>query len=58
MKFFNKSAWMVLLVTFAIGLILDTEALPSETLERYELESSTVGRTGSHRPLVVEYSWK
>lgn len=40
------------------GLILDTEELPSEMLERYGLESGTVGRTGDHRPLVVEYSWK
>lgn len=40
------------------GFVLDTEALPSEILERYGLESATVGRTGRHRPLVVEYSWK
>lgn len=40
------------------GFVLDTEELPPELLERYELESSTVGRTGSHRPLVVEYSWR
>jgi hypothetical protein len=40
------------------GLILDTEELPPELLEQYELESATVGRTGSHRPLVVEYRWK
>ena len=32
--------------------------LLQQILERYGLESSTVGRTGSHRPLVVEYSWK
>jgi hypothetical protein len=40
------------------GLILDTENLPAEVLERYDLESGTVARTGDHRPLVVEYSWK
>jgi hypothetical protein len=40
------------------GFILDTEELPPEVLERYELEGGTVARTGSHRPLVVEYSWK
>jgi hypothetical protein len=40
------------------GFVLDTERLPSETLERYGLESGTVGRTGEHRPLVVEYGWK
>jgi hypothetical protein len=40
------------------GFILDTEELPPDVLERYELEGSTAGRTGSHRPLVVEYSWK
>jgi hypothetical protein len=40
------------------GFILDTEKLPTEVLERYELEGNSVWRTGSHRPLVVEYSWK
>lgn len=40
------------------GLILNTEELPSEVLKQYGLESGTVGRTGNHRPLVVEYSWK
>jgi hypothetical protein len=40
------------------GFILDTEQLPAEVLERYELEIGTVGRTGSHRPLVAEYGWK
>jgi len=40
------------------GFILDTEQLPAEVLEQYELEIGTVGRTGSHRPLVVEYGWK
>jgi hypothetical protein len=40
------------------GFILDTERLQPEALERYELETGTVGRTGSHRPLVVEYRWK
>jgi len=40
------------------GFILDTEKLPAEILEPYGLETDTVGRTGSHRPLVVEYSWK
>jgi len=40
------------------GFILDTEKLPPEELERYGLEKETVGRTGAHRPLVVEYRWK
>jgi len=40
------------------GFILDTEKLPPDVLERYELQSRTARRTGSHRPLVVEYSWK
>jgi len=40
------------------GFVLDTERLPPETLERYGLESGTVGRTGEHRPLLVEYGWK
>jgi len=40
------------------GFILNTEELPSAMLERYELEGSTVGRTGAHRPLLVEYTWK
>jgi hypothetical protein len=40
------------------GFILNTEELPSEVLERFELESNTMGRTGTHRPLLVEYSWK
>lgn len=39
------------------GFILDTEGLPPETLQKYELESDTVARTGEHRPLVVEYGW-
>jgi len=45
-------------LTMRSGFILDTEGLPPEVLEKHVLESSTVGRTGSHRPLVVEYSWK
>jgi endonuclease/exonuclease/phosphatase (EEP) superfamily protein YafD len=40
------------------GFILNTEELPSEVLEQYGLESHTVARTGTHRPLLVEYSWK
>ena len=40
------------------GFILNSEELPTEVLDRYELESNTVGRTGTHRPLFVEYSWK
>jgi hypothetical protein len=40
------------------GFILETESLIPEILEKYELEAGTVGRTGAHRPLVVEYSWK
>jgi len=45
-------------LTLSSGFILDTERLPPEVLEKHELESSTVGRTGNHRPLVVEYSWR
>lgn len=40
------------------GFILNSEELPAEVLEQYGLESKTVGRTGRHRPLLVEYSWK
>jgi hypothetical protein len=40
------------------GFILDTEKLPPEVLEPYRLETGSVGRTGAHRPLVAEYSWK
>jgi hypothetical protein len=40
------------------GFILNSEELPTDVLDRYELESNTVGRTGTHRPLLVEYSWK
>jgi hypothetical protein len=40
------------------GFILDTESLPFETLEQHELESAMSGKTGRHRPLVVEYGWK
>jgi endonuclease/exonuclease/phosphatase family metal-dependent hydrolase len=39
------------------GFILDTERLPLEALERYELESGASARTGRHRPLVVDYGW-
>lgn len=45
-------------LTMRSGFIMDTEGLPAEVLEKHELESSMVGRTGDHRPLVVEYSWK
>lgn len=40
------------------GFILDTEGLPTEVLEPYDLESGMVKRTGRHRPLVVEHSWE
>ena len=40
------------------GFILDTELLPPETLQQHELESGMSGKTGRHRPLVVEYGWK
>lgn len=40
------------------GFILETEGLPTEVLKQKGLEDGMVGRTGSHRPLVVEYSWK
>jgi hypothetical protein len=39
------------------GLILDTERLAPEVLEKYGLEKETVKRTGRHRPLVAEYRW-
>lgn len=39
------------------GFILDTEELPPEVLAPYGLDKGTVGRTGRHRPLVVEYRW-
>jgi hypothetical protein len=39
------------------GFVLDTERLPLQALERYELESGASARTGRHRPLVVEYGW-
>ena len=44
-------------LTMRSGLILDTESLPSETLKQHGLERGMAGRTGRHRPLVVEYSW-
>jgi hypothetical protein len=40
------------------GFILDTENLPPEVLEQHSLESELLGRTGRHRPLLVEYGWK
>lgn len=40
------------------GFILETENLPADVLDRYGLETGTVGRTGEHRPLVVEYGWE
>jgi len=40
------------------GFIVDTETLPPETLKRHELDSEMTARTGRHRPLLVEYSWK
>lgn len=39
------------------GLILDTERLPPEVLERHGLEKDMAGRTGRHRPLLAEYRW-
>lgn len=39
------------------GIILDTERLAPEVLEKYGLEKDTVKRTGRHRPLLVEYNW-
>lgn len=40
------------------GFILDTEQLAPGQLKRFELETNTVGLTGAHRPLLVEYSWR
>ena len=40
------------------GLILDTERLSTEELKQKGLDVGMVARTGRHRPLVVEYSWK
>jgi hypothetical protein len=40
------------------GFILDTESIPPEMREQFGLEINTSTRTGRHRPLVVEYSWK
>jgi len=40
------------------GFILDTESLPTETLRQHGLKRGTSGRTGRHRPLLVEYRWK
>jgi hypothetical protein len=40
------------------GFILDTEYLPPETLRQHALKSGMSGRTGRHRPLLVEYGWK
>jgi hypothetical protein len=45
-------------LTMRSGYILDTESLPPETLEQHGLESATSGRTGRHRPVLVEYSWR
>jgi len=40
------------------GFILNTENLSTEELQKRGLDVDMVGRTGNHRPLVVEYSWK
>lgn len=40
------------------GFVLDTEKLGPEMLERHGLDVNTVGRTGRHRPLLVEYAWR
>lgn len=40
------------------GIVLDPENLAPEELEKLELDSEAVKRTGRHRPLVAEYSWK
>jgi len=40
------------------GFILNTERLSTEELKQKGLDGGMVGRTGRHRPLVVEYSWK
>jgi len=39
------------------GLILDTENLLPETLDRHRLEGGMSAAIGRHRPLVVEYGW-
>jgi endonuclease/exonuclease/phosphatase family metal-dependent hydrolase len=39
------------------GLILDTEALAPQMLEKHGLDRDTVKRTGRHRPLLAEYRW-
>lgn len=39
------------------GLILDTEALPTELREQFGVDSDVSKRTGRHRPLVVEFGW-
>jgi len=40
------------------GFILNTEELSADVLKQNGLEVGTAGRTGEHRPLVVEYNWK
>lgn len=40
------------------GFILNSESLTPEALQTLELESDTSARTGRHRPLLAEYTWK
>ena len=40
------------------GFVLDPENLAPKELEQLGLDSEAVKRTGRHRPLVAEYSWK
>ena len=45
-------------LTMRSGFILDSENLPHKMLEKFRLQPNASMRTGRHRPLVVEYSWK
>ena len=45
-------------LTVRSGYILDTENLPPAVLEQHGMKSSTSGRTGRHRPLLIEYGWR
>ena len=40
------------------GLVVDSEDLASEVLERYGLSKETSKTLSNHRPLFVEYVWK
>ena len=40
------------------GIILDTEDMAVEELDRHGLQRDTSSRLSGHRPLVVEYAWR